>query len=63
MEYCYTSVTQMLQCCYKKRRNNSVMQLKRFCNIIVHEKKTAAILGLSRKNCIFAEEISNNLKT
>ncbi len=35
MESCYAYVTLMLQCCYKKRRNNSVMPLKRFCNILI----------------------------
>ena len=54
MEYCYTSVTQMLQCCYKKRRNNSVMRLKRFCNIMIVPLQTenSLVYGKrkSRKN-------------
>ena len=35
MGSCYAYITQMLQYCYKKQRNNYVMRLKRFCNIII----------------------------
>jgi hypothetical protein len=49
MGSCYAYITQMLQYCYKKQRNNYVMRLKRFCNIMIVSLQTGNSLYYMKK--------------